>query len=319
MLPPLDNHPGDMFIKRYGPVRQTSDVVRYADFLREESGLKDDLPVDLGAIHRHFRMPPPVLGSLPGQQGVTVDWEAGLILLQADDPVVRQRFSNAHELMEMLFGAHEGLPHHEHWQVRFSQDEKEHLCDEGAAALLMPGSLFSKHLCEEGVCLPGASALAALFDTSFLAAILRMIKLGAGAHMMLVWRYCLKPAEIRELPSPLQQSLWAEFDPSPPRKWRVWWSSCSEPANSEWQYSLPRFKSIPDDSLIAQAAKSDSTLREFTSIDRVKGKAGVTCFAEAKRIMIGDELCIVSLLHLPGDDRCTAWEQPETPGVVGRG
>ncbi len=305
MLPPLERHPGRIFIERYGPVRYESDVIRYADFLREEARIGDDPPVDLSRIHSHFSIPVPILTSLPGQQGILVDGDAGLIMLDEDDPVARQRFSHSHELMEILFAAHDGLVPHEHWRRRFGEQEKERLCELGAAHLLMPISSLLPRLPDRGIGLDLGSELAGLHETSFLATLYHMTRLGPGAHILALWRRCLKPVQERMVPSELQPSLFGdEYDLTPPKKLRVWWSTSTY---DQKDFFLPRHKSVLDGSLIADAYKTGTGLIGSEIVDF--GKVMARCVVEAKRVTIGGELCIVSLIHLPDDRGCAVLDK----------
>jgi hypothetical protein len=62
---------------------------------------------------------------------------------------------------------------------------------------------------------------------------------------------------------------------------------------------VPRHKSAPRDSLIFRTFDTGlpQSGREFYDLGSVRG----TCHVEAKRVTIGDEVAVVSLLHLPGD------------------
>ncbi len=300
MLPPLERHPGRIFIARHGPVRHEQDVVLYADFLRKECGLGDTPPIALSRLHKHFGLPPPLLASLPGQQGALVDGDSGLILLDEDDPAVRQRFTNAHELMELLFAAHDVLPPDDHWRRRFGEQEKERLCELGAAHLLMPVSSLLPSLGEIGISLESGSRLAAIYETSFLATLFHMTTLGPGAHILALWRRCLKPVQERMLPSELQPSLFGdEYDLTPPKKLRVWWSTTTD---GQKQHFLPKHKSVLDESLIERAYETNVVLSGADIVDF--GRVAVRCVVEAKRVTVGGEVCIVSLIHLPADHSC---------------
>ena len=147
-------HPGRLFIEQYGPVEGPEDVVRYAAFLRDEAGIDAEPPVDIGVILKKFGMPTPKRVPLAGQQGVLWDSEAGLILIEERDRPTRQRFSEAHELMEMLFAA---MPTRSHAYGRdvgnFKYLTKERLCNAGAAELLTPATTFLPRVHQLGVSL----------------------------------------------------------------------------------------------------------------------------------------------------------------------
>ena len=293
-------HPGRVFIARFGPLKDVDDVVRYADFLRDESGLSDEPPVDLAAILRRFGMPPPLYASLPGQQAVLLDDGIGLMLINEDDPVTRQRFSQAHELMECVFVAHEESKDEGHRAARFRDRVKEDLCEQGAAALLLPRSSFLREVARLGVSLDAASNLASLYQASLLATLFQMVRYAPGAHALVVWRLALKPEQERRLPPPEQLPMFGpELVPSPQKELRVWWATCTAGQPNGF---IPKHKSIPRESLIFQAYGTPSLLaaEEFVNLGRVRG----ICFLEAKRIRVGEEDCVVSLMHLPGDRAC---------------
>jgi len=297
---PLHNHPGYRFIDVHGPLQGVDDIVRYADFLRSESGQIDVVPVDLLRIHRHFGMPDPILAPLQDQQGLLFDSETGTILIKEDDPVARQRFTNAHELMEMLCEAHRSLPEAPFITARLSGGAKERLCDLGAAALLMPKASFVSHLKREGVRLLAGRRLATIYNTSLLATLFRMVEYGPGQHTLAVWRLAHKPIELEVMPSEMQPSLFGDdLDCAPPMKLRVWWARCTSFRMAGY---LPRHKSIEDTSFIFKALCEDTYLCgwEDVSLGQIRGM----CYVEAQPITIGSERCVVSLIHLPDDDGC---------------
>lgn len=102
-------HPGQVFMSRYGLLHNHEGVFQYVDFLRQEAGLSDEPPVKLSLNYRHFGIPTPLRAPLSDQQGILVDSDAGVILIKEDDPLKRQRFTEGHELMELLFDAQERL------------------------------------------------------------------------------------------------------------------------------------------------------------------------------------------------------------------
>jgi Zn-dependent peptidase ImmA (M78 family) len=284
------------------------DVLHYAAFLRHEAGISDEPPVDLEPIFEHYGMPPPIYASLPGQQAILLNDETGLVLINEDDPATRQRFSQAHELIERLFSAHEESLHAGSPGVRFQDRVKEDLCEQGAAALLLPRSSFLPRLAGLGISLQAASALANMYQASLLATLFQMVRYGPGAHALVVWRYALKPKQVQDLPAPEQIPLLdADLVPSPQRELRVWWATRTKGLTS---WFFPKHKSIPRESLIYQAYDTGLSQAgdEFVNLGKLRG----TFHIEARRIQIGDELCVVSLLHVPGDKHCRHGESPKS-------
>lgn len=276
-------HPGQVFLSRYGALQSEEDVYRYVDFLRQEANLSDQPPIDLSRIYRHFGIPTPRRAPLDEQQGILVDSSAGIILIKEDEPLVRQRFTEGHELMELLFDAQEqarigsSLP-------SWNEDRKERLCDRGAANLLMPQSSFVPRLNELGISLNTGRTLANLYQTSLVATLVRMMQQGSGEHALVMWHCALKPTEMKSLDASASR---------PQKKLRVWWRTHTR----NWAGGfIPKDKSIRHDSLISYAYV---TGQPHSGIETIHlGWGSICCQVEAMPMQIGDKYCIVSLLHL---------------------
>ncbi|MBD2183906.1 ImmA/IrrE family metallo-endopeptidase [Planktothrix sp. FACHB-1355] len=276
-------HPGEAFLARYGAVRSEEDVWRYVEFLRSESGLSDAPPIDLECIYRHFGIPTPLRAPLDEQQGILVDSRTGIILIKENDPIVRQRFTEGHELMELLFDAQEQGRFCPNW----SGDRKERLCDRGAADLLMPESSFLPRMKDLGISLASGRSLAKLYQTSLLATLVRMMQQGSGNYALVMWHCALKPKEVKGL-SGLSSLL-----PQPQKKLRVWWRTQTK----DWHGGfIPKDKSIPHNSLISYAYVSGQPYNGMEMIHL--GWGFINCFVEAMPIQIGDKYCVLSLLRL---------------------
>lgn len=298
-------HPGRAFAEQYGPPRTGEDVLRYADFLRREAHVGDEPPIDLSRVFARFGMPAPRRASLPDVQGLLLDSEAGVIAINQDDPESRQRFTQAHELMELLFDAQEDVAGWAGPKQLFEGQTKERLCEEGAAALLMPQSSFLPRVTALGVALGTASELAELYRTSLLAACLQMARYGPGAHALVVWHDALKPVQIRDLPSSAQLPLLApELIPSPQKTLRVWWATWTQGLQNGL---VPKHKSIPRDSLIIDVFNTGLSRSDVEQVNL--GQLRGTCLIEARRVTVGEECCVLSLLHLPSDTACRARHQ----------
>ena len=61
--------------------------------------------MDFTKVYAAFGMPIPFRVLLEDQQGILLNSFTGMILIREGDPVVRQRFTEGHELMELLFDA----------------------------------------------------------------------------------------------------------------------------------------------------------------------------------------------------------------------
>lgn len=272
-------NPGKAYLSRYGMLKREEDIYQYVDFLRQASGLGDELPTELSVIYQHFGIPTPVRAPLDEQQGILVDSSAGIILIREDDSIERQRFTEGHELMELLFDAvvearqESNLP-------EWSEDHKERLCDQGAAELLMPRSTFIPRLYELGISMNTARSLSKLCQTSLMATLVQMIRQGAGNFALVVWRYALKPTELKQNTA------------QPERKLRIWWRI----QTSDWTGGfIPKDKSIAEDSLIWETYESGQPRSGRELIDLGWGK--IDCEIEAISIQISDVYYVLSLLH----------------------
>ncbi len=291
-------HPGRAFIERYGLMQVEEHVLRYADFLREEAGLDDTPPIDLARIRNHFGLPSPIRAALTEQQGVLIDDEAGLILIKEDDPDTRQRFTYAHELMELLFAACMQYPEWSRPRPLFSGSRKEQLCNQGAAALLMPQPSFSTRVATEQFSLAAGSRLAQLYETSFLATLRHMVHHTSEPYALVLWRYALKPTQERKIPTEQMRMFDFGEDMMPDKALRVQWT-VSNPASSA--YYIPRHKSISEQSCIFRAYQSD-TIEQATEQLELGGYSA-HCEIEAKRVVIGDEPWVATLLRfLPSEN-----------------
>lgn len=274
-------------MSRYGLLHNHESVLRYVDFLRQEAGLNDEPPIDLAAIYRHFGMPTPLRAPLSDQQGILVDSDTGVILIKEDDPLKRQRFTEGHELMELLFDAQERLLGASASRLGWNEQRKEQLCDQGAADLLMPLSSFLPRLHELGISLSTGRTLANLYQTSLLATLVRMIQHGSGVHALVMWHCALKRREIESLNDSTAQ---------PQKKLRVWWRTRTRSWTSGF---IPKNKSISDDSLISYAYITGQPQNGEETLNL--GWEPIRCQVEAMPMRIGDKCCVLSLLHLVND------------------
>lgn len=276
-------HPGQAFLARYGLLRGEADVFRYVDFLRQESQLGDGPPIALSRIYQHFGIPEPIRAPLAEQQGILVDSNTGIILIKEDDPLVRQRFTEGHELMELLFDAQEQASRGS-FLPNWNEQRKERLCDRGAADLLMPESSFVPRLNQSGLSLQTGRSLAALYQTSLLATLVRMVQYGRGSCVLVLWHYALKPSEVK-------QSRPTRVNPQ--KQLRVCWKVLTQ----DWMGGfIPKDKSIAPDSLISQAYTRGQPQQGVETIHF--GWGALPCRVEAMPIRMGDRAYVLSLLHL---------------------
>lgn len=243
-------NPGAQFLQLHGEPHELDDVLTYARWLRSSSKLSPEAPVDLKDIYDHFRIPPPNRVPLPGQHGMLLNSDIGTVLINVNDHVMRQRFTEAHELIEFYF---EAVTDQRGSRTRPSDvwlARKEDWCDEGAAELLIPLSAASSGIRRSGVTFDTGRALAAEYRVSLTASLWQMIKASPDRHAIVQWRLKHKPIELAALAeSEDQLMLFGQpEDRLPKMKLRVEWAV----GNSE-SYDFPKDKSIEEDSAIYRA------------------------------------------------------------------
>ena len=290
-------HPGKAFVRRYGEVYEFREVLHYIEFLRTESGIEQQIPVELSKIYRRFCLPIPQRAALVNQQGLVVNDELGIILINENDIRTRQRFTEAHELMELLFSV---LPSQQGLITpvsRFKHHSKERMCDAGAAELLIPTEAFLLQL--NVISYREASRLASYFDVSRSAILVRMAKIGPGRHAVVLWRMKNTPTELKNGLSTCQGTLFGDLQPSlPPQKLRVEWSFCSPTVGY-----IPNHKSVSGSSSIFKAWESG----EFTQgTERLHlGQETGVFRCENQPFETDSGRLVLSLLHCPGDQGCS--------------
>ena len=281
-------HPGYAFLEQHGPLQQAEDVEQYGVFLRQSAQIDDYAPpVSLERIYTCFGIPIPRQAPLQDQQGILVDGDSGLILIKEDDPLVRRRFTEGHELMELLFDAY-----HQHSAADLSPRNqslgsfkaegayKERLCDRGAAALLMPGSSFRARLHMLNMSLQTGRALAQAYQTSLMATLLRMVQLSSGAHALVMWRlgWATREEKTRANQPPRLRPSWQAFSPN-------------------WSAGRLNSNQVADTaSVVAIAPQLGQPLTGTEALDL--GNQTKRCHLEVLPLRSGKQQCVLSLLHL---------------------
>jgi hypothetical protein len=128
-----------------------------------------------------------------------------------------------------------------------------------------------------------------------------MVERGPGAHALVVWRYALKPRQERQIAPEAQSTLFGdEFAVGTPvKQLRVWWSTKTQGVQAGF---VPKHKSVGDNSLISLAYTTDLLQSGMECLDL--GPVQGLCCVEAKRVTVGSDVCVVSLLHLPQERNC---------------
>lgn len=253
--------PGLIFINKVGQINSVQDVLAYSDFLLEESGQDHNIPVDLSLIFKRFQIPIPIQKPLPGQQGLLIDAKNGIIVINSNDPPSRQKFSQAHELVEFLFNSLPiGKDIGNGWMLKrtggFSESMKEYLCNWTAANLLMPPAYVNSQITQNGANFDCARVISKACEISLSAALVQVARTSRGNHSVVLWKMKNKPSEIKEKIPAAQLGLFDNIPSQPIMKLRVEWSMGSESAPF-----IPKNKSIDETSLIFKAWQTGS----FTS------------------------------------------------------
>ena len=117
------------------------------------------------------------------------------IILNKNEPLVRQRFTWAHELGHIVMASHEsiGVSRVNPGEV---DRELERCCDAIAAELLMPNEQFCSAAENVGWKLNGVSGLARLFQVSVQSAAIRMQTLLDEPVVMSVWQASKRPMAV---------------------------------------------------------------------------------------------------------------------------
>jgi hypothetical protein len=295
--------PGHAFIQQYerGLPSTRKELARcvsaYTDFLIVESGGHDLPPVDLGLIYTHFSLRAVEGGFKEASLNIEGANLAGrgVIMFDSSDIDTRQRFTQAHELLEALIVALEGNQYPAALRPYIEGKKKERLCNWGAARLLMPTRLFRERVSEIGVGIEAAERIAQEFETSRLATLRHMVNCYPEKCGLLVLKRAHKPTEFA--PSPHQGELWegTAGTGGPEKKTRVQWWHLGRRARQT--FHIPYAKSVPPDSLIARSLHEEAakTGYEYINLGDLQGSLWV----EAIPFTAKDETHVAALLRWP--------------------
>lgn len=287
-------HPGDAFMDSY-PMPRTVDefeqtVQAYGEFLISRTGLSGHPPIDLQAISEHFGIALKAMPLGDHRDGFAIEG-LGTVVVNSDSPVVRQRFTRAHELLEFLFFTIANRHPSQRIRDLLTGPKKEWLCDRGASWLLLPRTKLAPEVQRLGLTLDTASAIASQYDTSFTATLIAMLDHVSERQLVVVWRNALKPKQERRMRRPEELVLHEMFETQPVKKMRVWWSAQSRSLSDRF---IPQHLSVEDNPVIAEAYVTASPASGIEYIDfvTVKGRFHV----EARPVTICDERCVIALL-----------------------
>lgn len=247
-------HPGRLYLEKIGAIENAEDVFEYANFLRTEAGVDGVIPVDIDAIFHHFHIPTPKLAPLSTQQGLLFNAEYGIMIINSEDPATRQKFSKAHELVELLFSElPQGISLGGGWFLKcpggFKEKTKEHLCDQTAANLLMPPDEIQKRIQLYGANFNCGRLVATEFEVSLSAALVHIARLSPERCAVVFWQMKNKPSELKKQPAQNQLILFGlDSIDGPAKKLRVVWSL----GGADMPY-IPVDKSVDKDSHVFMA------------------------------------------------------------------
>ncbi len=288
--------PGRLYLESHGQVSGYEDILAYAEFLRSESGLNGKIPVDLATVFRRFEIPDAEYAPLPQQQGLLMDPDQGLMIINSEDRESRQKFTRAHELVEMLFAVlPSALEIGSGWKLQrpggFHESTKEYLCNWAAANLLMPPEYVTNLLQQTGVSLTTAKALATACEVSLSAALVQLARHSMDGSFVVLWKMKYKPSELKAASGPGQSSF-LEIDVQPsPKKLRVEWSMGGVASPF-----IPKNKSAERTSLIYRAWETGN----FTAgIERMTfdNRTSASCYSENMPFQLLGERCVISLIR----------------------
>jgi hypothetical protein len=238
-------------INAHGGKQPDKIIEGYADTLRKEAG-QDSLPIR-----------PQVIASCYGiRRRVGAHDFAGRIYAEPSGQLVmdindhdseeRQHFTEGHELMHPAFP---GFVVEKRYRLDATMDryadnrEEEYLCDQGAAALLMPAELVNDYTVRGG--LSDAERLSADAEVSIEAAANRIVGLADEPCLLLCLAWSHKPAD--------RPALRKGTDV--PMRLRVRYA-----VTSHLSLYVPKFKSAGDMSVFCRAAEFTSAVNDTTPL-----------------------------------------------------
>jgi hypothetical protein len=284
-------NPAELFIDEYGFNQSPEGICAYAEYLLRESNAATPLPVDLDCIYRRFNMPKPVRRPLDDVQGLLASEAYGMVIVNENDPPARQRFTEAHELMEYVFKL---LKARRSWNGQMvgnlPQNKKEQLCNLGAAELLMPRQLFIDQAGGRKVGFEVAQDLASTFQVSLTAALVRMIRLSHAPYTVVLFRHKHKPSELKEMQRiPTQMNFLSDELAQPSKKLRVEWAICN--GNNVF---VPQDKSVDVGTNIYRAWQDNTFTEGVDGLELGRHLGRFRC--ESMPFTVNDERLILSLI-----------------------
>jgi IrrE N-terminal-like domain len=283
--------PGEIFLRHRRSMTAAELIRDYAYFLLKSSDAYR-LPIKVDRVRKHFDLPSVRMAGSLGQRGLTT--EDLQIYLNADDRPTVQKFTFAHELMEVFFYALDaGAADSWMSDALFVElkERKERFCEFGAAELVMPMELF-KHLVPTPMRFAWALHLAEFCELSLTATLWRVLETGRVPAVLVIWRHAHAPREVAP-PVAGQLALLSGLEEmGPAKKMRVI-RAITPPS---FKGFIPPHKSIPDDSVIRQCYLEGTAMSGIEDLDLrdLQGRFLV----EAIPFQARGERHVISLVHL---------------------
>ena len=286
-------NPAQLFLQHHS-VTSLDDIVAYTDFLRHQVGVGAKPPIELSKIYTHFGIAPPNYAPLPNQQGLTI-FNRGVptIIVNEADKETRQRFTQAHELIEILFSELPGDIRMDRLKENIFGTRKERICQLGAANLLMPAESYFPKASQMGVSFHTAELLASEFEVSLIAALFRIADLFPNLAAVVLWKMKNKPSELdKRMPKEQIQLPGFAGTSLPSPKLRVEWSY-----GKVYNTFIPDHKSVDPTSSVYLAWESG----QFTICEESSpfGRYSRPIKLENKPVIINNEKCVLSLIREP--------------------
>lgn len=264
-------NPGQLFVERNGLPESIDDIFSYTDFLYLESGVSYEPPIDISAIYKHFGIIGPIKKSFSEQGGIS-DPLNGKVWINNEDSQTRQRFSEAHELMEFLFSVDENIMK----IMNLSHKDKERICDMGAARIIMPISSFTRYLTQMDVCIETGLYLSRIYNSSLMSTFIHMVSNLNEPHIVVFWRYMNKPSDKYNQ----EKRIRVEY--------------CCYPYKHNKLF-IPRYRSINESSKLYLFLNGhlENTWEEEINIHNIIGK----CKINASKLIFNGEEILVTLIN----------------------
>lgn len=227
--------------------------------------------------------------------------QMGIVACNDTDIQTRQRFTMAHEVMEILVDALRGNEYGAALRPYLGRDpeKKEQLCNWGAGLLLVPTPALRTLVDEHGISLQTAEIISQNCSVSRLTALFRLTqaypyRLGVAVwHMARGWSDDRRRAREGQMPVGGEVSG-EDYRHEPGQKLRAKWCTFGKPLRDK---EIRARESAPEDSVMHEAWTDNAyrSGRMTVRFDRLQG----TFHIEATPYLANEERHVVSVFHWP--------------------